>query len=64
MILLGVLIIGPTIAMLIFTVRCAAYYNGTVCTHNWGFREWLADTIPVLVAVLMRNSGTRPPPDE
>jgi hypothetical protein len=64
MVLLGVLICAPMFDLILLGFRCTFFFNGTVCARNWGFREWLDSTIPVLVAIIMRNSGRPPPADE
>jgi hypothetical protein len=61
--LLAALIIVPCIALLIFTMRCAIWPDSQVCSRNWGFAAWLENTLPVIVAILMRGTS-RPPPDE
>jgi hypothetical protein len=64
MLLLAALIVTPCAAILIFSVRCSWNFTESFCTHNWGFRDWLSETIPVLVAIIMRGAAPRPPPDE
>jgi hypothetical protein len=64
MLLLAVMIIVPALIIAMFSVRCAWHFSADFCTHNWGFTQFLSDTIPVLVAIIMRGAAPRPPPDE
>jgi hypothetical protein len=63
MILLGVMIVTPAAIIVLFSIRCAWNFTADFCTHNWGWAQFLSDTIPVLVAIIMRG-GQRPPRDE
>jgi hypothetical protein len=63
MLLIGVLVCAPSISLLLFSVRCTFFaYNALLCEHNYGFRDWLDTTLPVLVAVIMAGRSPPPPP--
>jgi hypothetical protein len=64
MILLAVMILTPALIVLIISGRCVIWFRTDLCEHSWGFMQFLADTIPVLVAIIMRGGMSRPPPDE
>jgi hypothetical protein len=63
MMLLAVLIITPSILVLLITVRCTVWLEPACWDRPWPvlFRDWLAETIPVLVAIIM-SGRSRPPP--
>lgn len=60
MLLLAALVLTPAIAMLLITVRCVVAFIPS-CDNSRAalFREWLAETVPVLVAIIM--TGRNPP---
>jgi hypothetical protein len=64
--MLVVLVMVPAVSLLFITVRCAIWYADW-CTHSGlgpTFRDWLSETMPVVVAVIMMRGGPRaPPPD-
>ena len=64
MLLLAVLIISGAAVVLLVSVKCTLISpDSKFCTErSWGqtIREWLTDTIPVLIALIM----WRPPPQE
>jgi hypothetical protein len=66
MLLLAVLILTGCAISLIVTVRCTVWAIPECQTREWGttIREWLSETIPVLVAIAMgwRNQPPPPPP--
>jgi hypothetical protein len=61
MLLLAVLICTPALLVLITTLRCTVFFIPECIDRPWPalFRDWLGETIPVLVAIIM--SGRRPP---
>jgi hypothetical protein len=59
MLLIGVLVCAPSISLLVFTLRCTIHHEDW-CEHNYGFRDWLDTTLPVLVAVIMAGRGRSP----
>ena len=63
MLLLAVLIITPSILVVLITARCAIFLQPECWDRPWPslFREWLAEVIPVLVAIIM-SGRSRPPP--
>jgi hypothetical protein len=62
MVLLAVLICTPSLLVLVITVRCAIFLDAECWNRPWPtiFRDWLAETIPVLVAIIM--TGRQRPP--
>ena len=66
MLLLAVLVVSPVIMMVIVTVRCIVWFLPECIDPNRlaTFRDWLAETIPVLVAIIMRGGWppSAPPP--
>jgi hypothetical protein len=62
--LLAVLIITPAVMALMITVRCAIYFIPDCLNRPWPtlLREWLAETIPILVAIIMAGRLPPPPP--
>jgi hypothetical protein len=62
MLLLGVLIVTPSLIVLLITLRCTIWLDDTCWNRPWPtiFRDWLSETIPVLVAIIM-SGRTRPP---
>jgi hypothetical protein len=63
MILLAVLVCTPALLTLVTTMRCAIALVPECWDRPWPtiFRDWLSETIPVLVAIIM--TGRRSPPD-
>jgi hypothetical protein len=64
MMLLAVLIVTPAILVLIITTRCTVWPVPECANRPWGemFRDWLSETIPVLVAIIMAQRMGPPPP--
>lgn len=58
MALLAVLIVVPALGVLVITVRCALFIVPECLDRPWVplFRDWLGETIPVLVAIIMSGS--------
>ncbi|HEX3400336.1 MAG TPA: hypothetical protein VHT74_08425 [Acetobacteraceae bacterium] len=63
MLLLGVLIVTPSVVVLAIVLRCMIWMEAECWTRPWPtiFRDWLGETIPILVAIIM-TGRTRPPP--
>jgi hypothetical protein len=63
MLLLGVLIVTPSVLVLAITLRCVISWDVECWNKPWPtlFRDWLGETIPILVAIIM-TGRTRPPP--
>lgn len=59
MALLAVLVIPPSISALVMSVRCAIWLVPECLSRPWVgmFRDWLTDTIPVLVALIVARQG-------
>jgi hypothetical protein len=57
MVLLAVLIVTPALLVLMTTLRCVISPMPECWDRPWPtlFRDWLGETIPVLVAVIMSN---------
>jgi len=55
MILLAVLIVGTFIETLIVTLRCTVWFIPYCAEKEWGMgiREWLAETLPILIALIV-----------
>jgi hypothetical protein len=64
LLLLGALILTGCLISVIVTLRCTVWIIPECQTREWGtvIREWLADTIPVLVAIIMRGGAPPAPP--
>jgi hypothetical protein len=64
MLLLAALILTGCLMSLIVTLRCTVWFIATCQERQWGLmiREWLTDTIPVLVAIIMRGGAPPAPP--
>lgn len=62
MLLLAALIIGALAMSLIVTLRCTVWFIPACLERPWGemIRDWLSETIPVLVALIL--TGRQPPP--
>jgi hypothetical protein len=62
MALLAVLIITPSLLVLMVTLRCVISLDAECWNRPWPaiFRDWLGETIPVLVAIIMTGRN-RPP---
>jgi hypothetical protein len=62
MLLLALMIATPALLVLITTVRCAVAFIPECIDRPWPtlFRDWLGETIPVLVAIVM--AYRLPPP--
>jgi hypothetical protein len=62
--ILAVLICTPALLALLTTLRCTVWYIPECNDRPWPqlFRDWLSETIPVLVAVIM--AYRMPPPRE
>jgi hypothetical protein len=63
MVLLAILIVTPSLLVLIITARCAINLDPECWNRPWPvlFRDWLAETIPVLVAIIMTGRQRGPP---
>jgi hypothetical protein len=65
--LLFALIIAAGVAVtLMVSVHCVFFPNGDVaCEREWGqrIREWMAETLPVIVALILGRYATRGPRD-
>jgi hypothetical protein len=63
MLLLGVLIVTPSVVVLAIVLRCTIWMDAECWNRPWPtiFRDWLGETIPILVAIIM-TGRTRPPP--
>jgi hypothetical protein len=59
--LLAVLVVVPAGAALVMSLRCAVFFIVECLDRPWVrfFHDYLDSTIPVLVAIIMRNA---PPP--
>lgn len=59
--LLTILIVTPSIMVLVTALRCAVWFIPDCINRPWVgiFRDWLSETIPVLVAIIM--SRRQPP---
>jgi hypothetical protein len=55
MLLLAVLVCTPAVMMITINVRCVIWFRPECMDLNrlQNFREWLAETLPVLVAIIM-----------
>jgi hypothetical protein len=64
MALLAVLIVTPSLLVLVITLRCSIWLEDACWDRPWPtiFRDWLSETIPVLVAIIM-SQRSRPPSD-
>jgi hypothetical protein len=65
MVLLGVLIVTPSLLVLLTTLRCVIALVPECWDRPWTtiFRDWLSETIPVLVAIIMSGRSNRNPPE-
>ena len=63
MVLLAILIIVPSLVAGVTAIRCAIWIIPECLDRPWPmiFREFLAETIPVLVAIVM-GQPRQPPP--
>lgn len=63
MMLLGVLIVTPSILVLLTTLRCVINLVPECWDRPWTtiYRDWLSETIPVLVAIIMSGRSRDPP---
>jgi hypothetical protein len=64
--LLAVLVVTGCVISLVVAVRCVVWPNQYCADRNWGVvvRDWLNETIPVLVAIAMGWRNQPPPPRE
>jgi|HubBroStandDraft_2_1064218.scaffolds.fasta_scaffold2229717_2 hypothetical protein len=64
MLLLAVLILTGCAISLIVTLRCTIWVTAECQNREWGtvIREWLGETMPVLVAIAMGWRQQPPPP--
>jgi hypothetical protein len=53
--LLAVLVITPSLLALLITLRCTIFFVPECLDRPWVtiLRDWLSETVPVLVAVIM-----------
>ena len=65
MALLAVLIVTPSLIVLLITLRCTIWMDAECWDRPWPalFRDYLSETIPVLVAIIMTGRGRQPPPE-
>jgi hypothetical protein len=64
MLLLGVLIVTPSLLVLMITVRCTIWLEPECLNRPWPtiFRDWLGEVVPILVAIIMTGRSRSPPP--
>jgi hypothetical protein len=62
--LLAVLIVTPALLALITTLRCTIWFIPECSDRPWPqlLRDWLSETIPILVAIIMAQRMGPPPP--
>ena len=62
MFLLAVLVLTPSVLALLVTLRCTFAYIPACDNRPWVtlFRDWLGETVPVLVAIIMTGRGRAP----
>jgi hypothetical protein len=60
MVLLAILVCTPALGATVIGIRCAIWFIPECLNRPWVplFRDWLGETIPVLVALIVAN---RPP---
>ena len=56
MLLFAVLVLVPACETLMLTVRCMITMTAECLARPAPFKEWLSDTLPVIVAIIMRGS--------
>lgn len=60
MLLLAVLVVTPSLCVLVIVVRCSIWLVPECLDRPWVplFRDWLGETIPILVAIVMSRKNS------
>ena len=62
MVVLAILVVGTFVETLIVVLRCTVFFIPYCAEKEWGLsiRSWLAETLPVLIAIILGNRQPRP----